>query len=71
MTSGIEAKCRFGKQDFVSVGDEDVFRCPAGEKLKYYYTNEERGRSCAATGRMRAVTQNPASALLQARPKAD
>src|SRR5664279_5533070 len=37
MTSGIEARGRFGKQDFVYLGDEDVYRCPAGEKLKYYY----------------------------------
>ena len=36
MTSGIEAKGRFGKQDFVYLSDEDVYRCPAGEKLKYY-----------------------------------
>jgi hypothetical protein len=41
MTSGIEAKGRFGKQDFVYLSDEDAYRCPAGEKLKYYYTNEE------------------------------
>ena len=41
MTSGIEAKGRFGKQDFVYLSDQDVYRCPAGEKLKYYYTNEE------------------------------
>src|SRR5262245_10307384 len=44
MTSGIEAKGRFGKQDFVYLRDEDVYRCPAGEKLKYYYTNEEDGQ---------------------------
>ena len=44
MTSGIEAKGRFGKQDFVYLSDEDVYRCPAGEKLKYYYTNEENGQ---------------------------
>src|SRR5262245_9049132 len=44
MTSGIEAKGRFGKQDFVYLSDEDVYRCPAGEKLKYYYTNEEDGQ---------------------------
>jgi transposase len=43
MTSGIEAKGRFGKQDFVYLGDEDAYRCPAGEKLRYYYTNEENG----------------------------
>src|SRR5436190_12972779 len=44
MTSGIEARGRFGKQDFLYRSDEDVYRCPAGEKLKYYYTNEENGQ---------------------------
>jgi len=44
MTSGIEARGRFGKQDFVYLSDEDVYRCPAGEKLRYYYTNEENGQ---------------------------
>ena len=67
MTSGIEAKGRFGKQDFVYLSDEDVYRCPAGEKLKYYYTNEEKGRSCAATGRMRAVTARSSIAARPAR----
>jgi transposase len=32
MTSGIEARGRFGKQDFVYLRDEDVYRCPAREK---------------------------------------
>ena len=40
MTSGIEARGRFGKQDFVYLSDEDAYRCPAGEKLTYHYTNE-------------------------------
>jgi transposase len=44
MTSGIEARGRFGKQDFVYLSDEDVYRCPAGERLRYYYTNEEKGQ---------------------------
>jgi hypothetical protein len=35
--SGIEAKGRFGKQDFVYLSDEDMYRCPAGEKLAYHY----------------------------------
>jgi hypothetical protein len=26
------------------LSDEDVYRCPAGEKLKYHYTNEEDGQ---------------------------
>src|SRR5271156_736717 len=44
ITSGIEARGRFGKQDFVYLCDEDAYRCPAGEKLKYHYTNEEKGQ---------------------------
>ena len=44
MTSGAKASGRFGKQDFAYLPDEDVYRCPAGEKLKYYYTNEEDGQ---------------------------
>ena len=41
MTSGLEARGRFGKQDFVYLNGEDAYRCPAGEKLIYHYTNEE------------------------------
>ena len=37
MTSGAKSEGRFGKQDFVYLADEDVYRCPAGEQLKYYY----------------------------------
>ena len=44
MTSGAKAEGRFGKQDFVYIVDDDVYRCPAGEKLKYYYTSEENGQ---------------------------
>jgi hypothetical protein len=29
--------------DFVYLPQEDVYRCPAGERLKYYYTNVENG----------------------------
>jgi Transposase DDE domain len=31
MTSGAKAEGRFGKQDFVYLAEEDVYRCPAGE----------------------------------------
>jgi transposase len=41
MTSGIKARGRFGKQDFVYLPEEDVYRCPAGKKLTYRYTTEE------------------------------
>ena len=43
MTSGAKAEGRFGKQDFVYQPAADVYRCPAGEILKYRYTNVENG----------------------------
>jgi transposase len=43
-TSGNRVKGRFVKQDFRYVASEDVYVCPAGEKLTYHYTNEEDGR---------------------------
>ena len=85
MTSGIEARGRFGKQDFVYLSDEDVYRCPAGEKLKYYYTNEENGqrlrrywtnacRHCAlkhrcTTGTQRRITRWEHEHVLEAAQK--
>src|SRR3979411_12170 len=45
ITSGINAKGRFGKQDFVYVAADDVYFCPAGEQLTYRYTNEEDGKT--------------------------
>ncbi|MFZ0853948.1 MAG: IS1182 family transposase, partial [Hyphomicrobiaceae bacterium] len=72
-TSGAKADGRFGKQDFVYLPDEDVYRCPAGERLKYRYTNVENGltlrrywtnacESCAikhrcTTGKERRITR--------------
>jgi hypothetical protein len=35
---------RFGKQDFVYLPAEDVYRCPAGEKLSYHMTTEQDGK---------------------------
>jgi Transposase DDE domain len=73
MTSGAKSAGRFGKQDFVYLADEDVYRCPAGEKLKYRFTAEEHGqklhrywtdacRTCpikaqCTTGRERRITR--------------
>ena len=73
MTSSAKSEGRFGKQDFVYLADENVYRCPAGEKLKYRYTNEEHGqtlhrywtdacRTCplkaqCTTGRERRITR--------------
>ena len=43
MTSNAKAEGRFGKQDFRFVAEEDVYVCPAGEKLACHYTTEENG----------------------------
>ena len=63
MTSGAKSEGRFGKQDFVYLPEEDVYRCPAGEQLTYCYCQRGgRAKSCAATGRMRVKTcRNQAS----------
>jgi Transposase DDE domain len=44
MTSGLYAKGRFGKQDFVYVAADDFYLCPAGEQLTYHYTNQQDGK---------------------------
>jgi len=43
VTSGVKAKGRFGKHDFRYVAADDVYVCPAGERLDYHFTNEEHG----------------------------
>ena len=45
MTSGAKAAGRFGKQDFVYIATEDVYRCPAGERLTYRFQSEEDGKT--------------------------
>ena len=73
LTSGAKSRGRFGKQDFVYLPTEDVYRCPAGQHLKYYFTAEEHGqrlrrywtnacRTCAlksrcTTGPQRRITR--------------
>jgi transposase/macrodomain Ter protein organizer (MatP/YcbG family) len=73
LRSGAKAQGRFGKQDFVYLPEEDVYRCPAGEHLKYYFTATEHGqqlrrywtnacRTCAikhqcTTGHERRITR--------------
>jgi len=44
MTSGAKSAGRYGKQDFVYKPQEDVYVCPAGEKLTYRFTAEEHGQ---------------------------
>ncbi len=73
LTSGSRVKGLFVKQDFVYLPDEDVYRCPAGERLVYSFTTVEKGRtllrysttacrSCAikdqcTTGKERRITR--------------
>jgi len=68
LTSGAKSEGRFGKQDFVYLPGDDVYRCPAGERLKYYYTNVENGlklrrywtnacRTCALKSRCTTAVQ--------------
>ena len=45
MTSSAKAAGRFGNQDFVYVAADDVYRCPAGERLTYRFTTEEAGKT--------------------------
>jgi transposase len=43
MTSGVTARGRFGKQDFRYRPDEDIYICPADQRLTYRFTTEEKG----------------------------
>src|SRR4030081_3156428 len=43
MTSNSKAEGRFGKQDFRYVAEEDVYICPAGERLPHSFTTEDKG----------------------------
>jgi transposase len=72
-TTNNKVKGRFVKADFRYVAGEDVYICPAGETLKYYYSNEEKGltlrrywtnacKTCAlkhrcTTGKERRITR--------------
>src|SRR3984893_1382517 len=59
MTSPAKAEGRFGKQDFVYFAEDDVYRCPAGERLTYRYTSEEEGKTlrCYWTTACQACSQ--------------
>src|SRR5256884_5423765 len=43
MTSNSKAAGRFGKQDFRYVAAEDVYVCPAGQRLAYSFTTQDKG----------------------------
>jgi hypothetical protein len=44
MTSRAKLEGRFGKQDFIYLPDEDVYLCPAGQRLKYSFAAVEHGQ---------------------------
>src|SRR5262250_2086395 len=44
LTSGAKAEGRFGKQDFVYIPEDDVYRCPAGEVLTWRFDRVEDGQ---------------------------
>lgn len=43
LTSGAKSDGRFGKQDFVYLPEQDVYRCPAGALLPRHMTSVEKG----------------------------
>src|SRR5262245_29950891 len=45
LTSCAKAAGRFGKQDFVYVAADDVYLCPAGQRLTYRISTEEAGKT--------------------------
>jgi transposase len=81
-TSGNKGKGLFVKQDFRYLPGEDVYLCPAGERLVHHFTNEEKGltlrrywtnacQSCAirdrcTTGKERRITRWEHEHILEA-----
>src|ERR1700736_6360079 len=81
MTSNSKAAGRFGKQDFRFVAAEDAYVCPAGQRLAYSFTTEDRGlllrryrtnacQSCAikgscTTGKERLISRWEHEAVLE------
>src|SRR6266699_1438395 len=77
-----EAKATLGADNLDAVADEDVYICPAGKRLTYHYTNEEKGlvlhrywtnacQSCAikrrcTTGKERRITRWEHEHILEA-----
>jgi transposase len=45
MTSGAKADGRFGKQDFIYLPEQDAYRCPAGQTMKWWFNRiDENGK---------------------------
>jgi hypothetical protein len=51
-TSSAKVAGRFGKQDFVYVAAQDIYRCPAGAGLTYRFTGHEDGKIHSYYGRV-------------------
>lgn len=45
MTSGNQAKGLFGKQDFIYRPEDDEYECPAGERLIYRFSCDDKGKT--------------------------
>ena len=43
MTSNSKAEGRFSKADFIYIARDDEYQCPAGERLRWRQTTEEKG----------------------------
>ncbi len=81
MTSNSKAAGRFGKQDFRYLTAEDAYVCPAGQRLAYSFTTEDKGlvlrryrtnacQSCAikhscTTGKERLISRWEHEAVLE------
>jgi len=44
-TSNNQAKGLFGKRDFIYIAQDDEYECPAGERLAYRCTTEDKGKT--------------------------
>ena len=70
-TSGAKSAGRFGKPDFVYLAKDDVYRCPAGEKLAHHFTADEDGqkmriyltKACPVQGSVHNVQRAPHQTL--------
>lgn len=46
LTSGAKAEGRFGKQDFIYLAEQDAYRCPARETMKWWFNRvDEHGKT--------------------------
>jgi hypothetical protein len=63
LTCGANAEGRFGKQDFIYIPEDDVYRCPAGELLTWRF-------DCAEDGQLPRHSWTTASKAAPSKPRA-